>query len=297
MPPRTVRIRRIRTGSNKSDKSKKTLKIKLSSEEDNEESESESESESETVKETSPKKKDLVEKKGRKPYNPNKNRVAIPAENTRLPDKSYLSIQKIINCGPNNTINTKELEKYLEKIKAKGFKKIELSELNLIKLGSRIAYITKDNKWRSGGFLVSVSLSTTTYDNQKTKPQIYFEYRAFNNALFSAQLIDISQIWIKEHGHKKVVEKKAVIYAKPTEKTYYPVVVKDDFDEDVIIYYARDNFIKDRFINSKKFEKILDNGWSFEDGTQEPNIFYESENELAEDLSEDLSEDSDFDLL
>jgi hypothetical protein len=81
-------------------------------------------------------------------------------------------------------------------LKQKGFQKYDPSDVMLIPEGTRMAYITYDNKYRSGGFLMSINFSTTNYDVENNlvdksefvppdEPYIYLLYKAFNGAIFS----------------------------------------------------------------------------------------------------------------
>jgi len=57
------------------------------------------------------------------------------------------------------------------------------------------------------------------------------------------------------------------IYEKPSEKdkTLFEVIVSDPDNPKLnhIIYYARDQFDKERFMNTEKFKNLKLNGWEF----------------------------------
>lgn len=247
----------------------------------------------------------IVHKEGRKPYDANEPRIAdesIPGVFIREPPPGYQSIQRYINSEKGSKINKQRLELYLETLRKKGFVKISKDNLYTLQPGSRFAYITKENKWRSGGFLIQVKESSTKYgeeydsslENEYTEYNPFIIYKAFNNAVFSLQAEDIKEIWVKV---KKVKEKNksGVKFKNVGPETDYAVVLENDDGKDVVVYYARDNPTRDRFMNTKKFDRALDYGWVFEDGTQGIPMSKTSFNvDLIDTLSDSESEYSEY---
>src|SRR5579864_835967 len=143
-----------------------------------------------------------VQKPGRIGYDPTVFRTALKGD-TKYAPANYKSVQSDINSGIDGTINRRALEKYLSTPNGKDFKIIDhtnLLVLRLINSGSRLAYITIDNKWRSGGYLVSVN------KGEKTNNFEYILYKSFGNGIFSIQLCDIKQLYIKEKKKKQKEE-------------------------------------------------------------------------------------------
>ena len=250
----------------------------------------------------------IVHKDGRKPYDASDLRLAdesIPGVVQREPPPGYKSIQRHINSEKGSKINQQRLESYLERITKKGFVKLPVKDIYSLKPGSRVCYITTDNKWRSGGFVIQVKESSTKYgeevdsdaEDYDTEYKPYLIYKAFNNAVFSLQVSDIKELWTKPKKTKQKDQRTK--FKNLGKETDYAVVLEDDFGNDVVVYYARDNPTRDRFMNTAKFEKALDFGWVFEDGTQgiplnksEFNIdlidTFESESDSEESDDEDL---------
>jgi len=192
----------------------------------------------------------MIRKQGRKPY------------------EGYKSIQQIINTGPGKTINQERFEYYIKK---KNFKKIEVYQIYSIPIGSKLAYVTKDNKWRSGGFLISIKNSNTLYDTKETLDtyKIYIEYKGFNGALYSLQEDDIRELYILPKKQKKNDKVVMPMVGTPTK---YPIYVQDEKGNDVVVKYARDVHDRDRFMNTLKYRNILSRGFVFdgEDGNIDP---------------------------
>ncbi len=201
---------------------------------------------------------DIVKKKDRKPYN--KNEPRISEDNPRETPSNYKSIQKYINSNGGH-IDSDKLDKYLAKLKSRGF--VNITDIYSILPGTRFVYITTDYKWRSGGFLISLELSNKSYDttklNKEYKP--YILYKGFNNAVFSLQVEDIHKIYIKQ----KTAKQKIIQIKEPENITNFPVTAKNSNGDDEIIYYARDEFARNRYMNSKKYKKIVEDNheWEF----------------------------------
>jgi hypothetical protein len=244
------------------------VKLKSKKEKLKKEKEKEKEEEKEEEKEQ--------EKEGRKPYNKEEPRLPIDGIPLRETPYDYVSIQDQINKGPGKTIDTEELLKYVEKLKKMGFEKLEPENYEIIGPGERFGYVTNDNKWRSGGFLVSKDNSDSAFIDGQTIRHAYTEtrpyilYRGFNNALYSLQIEDVFEFW---HKPKRIAfTTNTVIFKKPVTFTNFPVTLPNDQGIDTVVYFARDSFIKKRFLTSIKYQRALEYGWMFDDGTQTLNL-------------------------
>ncbi len=200
----------------------------------------------------------IIYKEGRKPY--------VPIEQSDNVPEEYVSVQKFIN-NHNNKIDPKRLNVYLETLIKRNFYKIESNKFNIdVKPGTRMCYITNDFKWRSGGWLVDIKRNI---DNDK----LYILYKGFGGKIISLQVEDVMEFWLKDKepvkkkSKKKNLEKKS-IYDNPGLKTNFPIIVKDDLGQDVVLVYCRDNDKKRKVLESKKFKNISENGWMFNDFTQ-----------------------------
>jgi hypothetical protein len=200
------------------------------------------------------------------PYDANEPRVPINGvperEDLRDPEHRNESVQKWINTGPGGTVNISSLNYYLnEYIINKGYLVFhKIKDLSKFPKGSRICYLTKDLKWRSGGFLVEISRSNTLYGTNQLLDhyKYYLAYKAFNNSLFHLQDEDIRDIYIKPKNVKKT-NTGPVPIKYPGEKTQFPVIVKN-----TIIKYCRDSSDRDRFMSSAKYQRILNYGYIFQ---------------------------------
>ena len=218
----------------------------------------------------------MIHKEGRKPYDPTELRYAEGPYENREPPDNYISKQKEINSGPDGTINPQKLRDYTDQLKLRGFIKIKPHEIYDIQPGARIAYIRTDKKWCSGGFLISIHDSNTQYNSSKTSNEYetYLLYKSFNNAVFSLQLKDVIQFWILEKKLKED-ENTFVIFKKPMFYTNFPVTLKNSDEIDTVIYFARDSYVRNRFMSTDKFRRAQEYGWMFEDNTQENTINFE----------------------
>lgn len=239
--------------------------------------------------ESSEEETNIIHKDGRKPYDENEPRFAEGDHVNRDVPDDYVSIQQQINSGPGKTINMKVLLGYLDTLRNRGFVKIEPNLISEVPIGCRFAYISNENKWRSGGFLVSHNTSDSAYDPELgivdgvyEEKRPFLMYKGFNNAVYSLQVDDVFEFWYLPRVDPKVFKKKQnekrakknaskiVILRKPLFSTDFPVTLLDNNGTEVTVFFGRDNTHRNRFANSNKYLKALENGWTFEDGTQIP---------------------------
>jgi hypothetical protein len=213
---------------------------------------------------------ELVQRPGRRPYDPNEIRMPLHEE-PKLPPPTYRSIQQAINIGPDRTADPNRLEAYIHRLKSKeGFLEIPINDIYSVPRGARVAYLTTDYKWRSGGFLVDVKNSNTLYgtDARLSEYKIYFAYRAFSRALFHVQEDDVARLFVKARKAPKATAAKVlekVILPRPRDRTRFPITAMDRKGSVVIIKYFKDDAARKRFLSSQKYDKIMSNGFLFED--------------------------------
>ncbi len=212
----------------------------------------------------------IVKKEGRNEYDSSIPRLATGNNIDRQPEINYESIQKMINCGPGKTINTEELEKYFISLRVIGkeFEQYTFNQVQNILPGSRVAYITKTpRKWRSGGYFISSNISTHDTDGKIFDiPKIYLLYKGFNNAVYSVQFEDIEQFYVRIKQKNKRARKEIVTFKLLKEKTNFPVFLKNEHNESIIVCYARDTINQRVFMSTKKYEYAKNNPskWVFD---------------------------------
>jgi hypothetical protein len=207
----------------------------------------------------------MIHKEGRQPYNGDIERRASPGYVDRQPLESYVSWQSKINSGPNKTVNQEILDNYLE-----AYRYQELDSVSRLSPGARIAYVTNDYRWRSGGFFIKSEMSETQANGKvyEDGPHMFVLYKSFNNAVFSVQIEDIYKLYSKKPKEEKI---RRILFKKPTTVTIYPVVLKNSNGEDTVVYYARDSHNQASFKATKKYINANEqpDNWAFVDGTQE----------------------------
>ena len=189
----------------------------------------------------------------------------IPDYNTRhRPDfnpRRYISIQDRVNSDRDFEIY------YINKLITEGWFKLEDNRMILDERmkGRHFKYrlngksISKADKgtFRSGGIIIG-----------KNKDDVnYVIYKAYNGCIFPLQLDVVQEIYVKnpnekiEGSKKERVIKETVYFNDPGPPTSFPVYLNSPLTgEDVIVYYAKDNYKKDRFMMTKKFEYAFKTG-------------------------------------
>ncbi len=211
--------------------------------------------------------RNIIALPGRIPYDRSKYKLAF--KNQIDTPAGYRSIQSQINVGPGNTVNPAKLQKYLTSPKG-NFTLINHRDpraIVAITPGIRIAYITRENKWRSGGFYVEAQRGNQTSDEKFH--YTHFLYKGFNNAIFSLQFSDIHMLYVKFPVEKQIG---VVVYKDPGDETDYPVYIKNKLGQDVILAYCKTSWFQNRMTNTLKYKKALMSGWIFENGTQQPSL-------------------------
>jgi hypothetical protein len=203
----------------------------------------------------------------------------------------YNNVQSYINNGPRGTIDVDRFRNVYEHMKSVGWREISVKDLNkdtsLLEPRYLIKYITNNNpkeggikpierdssgketlveygssaqKFRSGGWLISINEG----DNGK-----YLLYRPHNNKLpVSVQLNNILKLFVldsesQDNLKEERRKKKPVYFNKLGEKTNYPVYVIDKDGNKTIVYYAVSQSKAERFMQTNKYLRALENGWEF----------------------------------
>lgn len=181
----------------------------------------------------------------------------------RIPDKyikhsknfdnlTYLSIQDKVNSDP-------EFEEYyMNKLINEGWVKLKNNE-DILKFspGETFKYRLNGNSlsnanegtFRSGGFLIG----------KKENSEEYILYKAFNGCIFSLQIKDIQEVYVKDKN------KIFIKFNYPEKITNYPVYLQNPItNERVVVYYARSPSAQERFKNSLKYKTALNTlNWGF----------------------------------
>ena len=177
----------------------------------------------------------------------------------------YISIQDRVNGDPEFEIE------YINKLSSEGWFKLEDNRSILMNdmKGRHFKYRLNGNglsnaekgTFRSGGIIIG----------KKEEGDEYIMYKAYNGCLFPLQIKDIEEIYVKDpnikiDGNKKErIIRKTVFFTEPEYETKFPVYLQSRLTGDnIVIHYAKDNYKRDRFIASKKYEYAFRTGdWGF----------------------------------
>ena len=177
----------------------------------------------------------------------------------------YISIQDRVNGDPEFEIA------YINKLSSEGWFKLEDNRSILMNdmKGRHFKYRLNGNglsnaekgTFRSGGIIIG----------KKEEGDEYIMYKAYNGCLFPLQIKDIEEIYIKDpnvkiDGNKKErIIRKTVFFIEPEYETKFPVYLQSRLTGDnIVIHYAKDNYKRDRFIASKKYQYAFRTGdWGF----------------------------------
>ena len=187
------------------------------------------------------------------PRIPDKKTIHDPRYN---PD-TYISIQTRVN-------NSSQFEdKYINKMIQDGWVSLKnIIDIFLYPKGKQFKYRLNGNSlsnnpegtFRSGGFFLGKN-----ENESDEKKSIYFLYKGYNGVIFPLQIKDIQEIYIK------IPNKDIPTFKKPILITNYIVYLYNKkTKKDEIVYYAKDNTHRNRFMNSMKYKKALATGvWSW----------------------------------
>ena len=172
--------------------------------------------------------------------------------------RTYYSIQDRVNDDPNFE------REYINKLINEGWYKLSDNKLILDEnlKGRHFKYRLNGTgfssagkgTFRSGGIIIG----------KNEEDERYVMYKAYNGCIFPLQIKDVLEIYIKNDNstssNPKII-KKTVKFKRPEKPTAYPVYLTDPkTDEQVVVYYGKDNYSKDRFMMSKKYEYAYKTG-------------------------------------
>jgi hypothetical protein len=178
----------------------------------------------------------------------------------------YISIQDRVNNDPEFEIA------YINKLVTEGWFKLEdnRSILKNEMKGRHFKYRLNGNglsnpergTFRSGGIIIG----------RKEEADDYIMYKAYNGCLFPLQMNDVEEIYVKDpnvkiEGNKKErVIKTTVFFKEPEHETKFPVFLQSRLTGvNIVVHYAKDNYKKERFTASKKYQYAFKTGdWGFE---------------------------------
>ena len=177
----------------------------------------------------------------------------------------YNSIQDRVNNDPEFEIT------YINTLVSGGWFKLEdkRSILRYEMKGRHFKYRLNGNglsnpergTFRSGGIIIG----------RKEETDDYIMYKAYNGCLFPLQMNDVEEIYVKnpnskiEGSRKEKVIRKTVFFKEPETETKFPVFLQSKLTgENIVVYYAKDNSSKGRFMTTKKFQYAVKTGdWGF----------------------------------
>lgn len=174
----------------------------------------------------------------------------------RYDPETYISVQTRVNYDP-------EFEKkYIAKIVADGWVALKnVNDILIFPKGRPFKYRLNgeslsgapEGTFRSGGWLLGKNMEDPD-NNDK-----YVMYKGYNGAIFSLQIKDLLEVYIKSP------KRDIPVFKKPSKITNFPVYLPDpDTNEQIVVYFATDMYHKNRFINSMKYRKALALGmWSW----------------------------------
>lgn len=195
----------------------------------------------------------------------------------------YSSILGYVNIGVNGVLDENRLNDILGHMSKNGWREVVVNKDNIMSLkgSTQIRYIINDDdglKFRTGGFF----LKFFDADDDSDLTDSYILYLSHKPGVNSTiQLGSLYKLYIREKNKKLKIEKKGikkepkpkrevkvskkVQYRMPIEETDYPVFMKDSNGKDVVVYYAKDNYNRGRFMESSKYKKAIKYGWEFSD--------------------------------
>lgn len=169
----------------------------------------------------------------------------------RYDELTYVSIQSKVN-------SSKEYEDvYFNELSKNGWVALKnVTDIFYLNKGRQFKYRLNGNSmsgapegtFRSGGWFVGKNDADTDPDNRDK----YLLYKAFNGAVFSLQIKDIMEVYIKSQ------KKDVIVFKKPDPKSIsdYPVYLQNsETGKNEVVYYAPDAYKQKRFMNSIKYKK------------------------------------------
>lgn len=174
----------------------------------------------------------------------------------RYDSSKYISVQTRVNNDP------KFADKYYSKIANDGWVTLQdVEQIFGLRKGNAFKYTLNgdslsgapEGTFRSGGWYVGKNLDDPD-NNHK-----YILYKGYNGAIFSLQLKDLKEVFVK------MGKKSRPVFKRPGNPTNFPVYLKEESTgRDVVVYYGKDEFNRKKFMNSMKFKTAVAYGrWSW----------------------------------
>lgn len=173
----------------------------------------------------------------------------------RYDKNSYISVQTKVNSDPvfeTKYINSLAQSGWVAIANLKDIKKLNKGRMFKYRLNGDSMSGVEDGTFRSGGWFIGKN------ENDPDNNENYILYKGFNGAIFSLQLKDLKEVYIKSEKRNIPVFKKPD-YDNPTNFPVY--LVEPETGEDVIVYFGKDNHNKYRFMNSEKYKTALQTGY------------------------------------
>ena len=188
---------------------------------------------------------------------------------SRYDPDTYISVQTRVNH------DSKFEKMYISKIVSEGWVALKRPEDILIfpkgrsfkyRLNGESMSGAPEGTFRSGGWLMGKNLEDSE-NNDK-----YIMYKGYNGAIFSLQIKDLLEVYILSK------KREIPVFKKPdpnTENQNFPVFLPHpETGKNKIVYFARDNCARTRFMNSKKYSTAKMLGiWSWAATFNENNIY------------------------
>jgi len=149
----------------------------------------------------------------------------------------YKSIQSLINHG--SIINHEMLADYIQQ---SGFE--EINDYSVPKPGDSIKYVRKVE----GGNDKFINSWVVVQNNPD-----YFLYKWYNGTIWSLQKNEIVRLWYKKLP-RRTEDSKKIVFAAPAEKGLDVVI------GDKVVYRARDNYSRNRFMATTKYNTAFTTG-------------------------------------
>ena len=166
---------------------------------------------------------------------------------SRYDPDTYISVQTRVNH------DSKFEKMYISKIVSEGWVALKKPEdLFIFPKGRPFKYRLNgesmsgapEGTFRSGGWLIGKNLEDSENSDK------YVMYKGYNGAIFSLQIKDLLEVYVKSP------KREIPVFKKPAEITNFPVYLPDpDNNTPIIVYFARDEYQRRRFINSFKYKK------------------------------------------
>lgn len=179
------------------------------------------------------------------------------------------SIIDYVNTGEDGVADPTRLNEILKHMSENGWKEVIKTKENIasIRPSTQIRYTIRDDdgiKFRTGGFFIR-------FFDQEDDPNLTDSYILYATHVpgvnRTLQYSSFENMYMKEKVKKiKVIKTEGKVkYKRPGNETNFPVYLKNEEDEDVVVYYAKNNRNKKLFKESNKYKRALEVGWEFQD--------------------------------